>query len=657
MPAQSVFSEREAGKRMNNQLAGRKYTIIGIIAFLGLVYMIRLFYLQVIDESLKLDAKNQAFRYNTQYPPRGYIFDRKGKLLVFNDAAYDLMVTPKQVSEIDTADLCRILGIDRESFLRRMKKAIEKPNSPRKSSIFEKQISAETYAALQEKMYRFKGFYVQSRTLRKYPLPIAAHILGYVGEVDKSITDVNPYYKEGDYIGISGIEKSYEEELRGKKGVKIEMVDVHNRPKGSFMNGIYDTISIPGKGLTCTLDRDLQIYGELLMQNKIGSIVAIEPSTGEILALVTSPTYDPNLLVGRERSKNYAKLALDTLRVPLYNRALQASYPPGSTFKLVDGLIAQNEGVLNLDTRYPCARGYPPLGGRPKCEAHPAPCNMIESIEYSCNSYYSYVFKSIIENKKYNTMIDAFESWRNYALSFGIGKKLNSDLPNELKGSLPTVSYYNKVFGEGAWKASTIISLGIGQAELCISPLQNANIVTTIANRGFYYTPHIIKAIDKDPNHPKLARFKEKQYTLVTDTNLYNNTIKGMTLVVESGTAAGVKMKDIDMCAKTGTAQNPHGKDHSVFVAFAPRENPKIAIAVLVENAGWGAQWAAPIASLMIEKYIRGYITRPEMEKRMLDGNLIEAEIKGRIEELKTNARKKEKTERKNQTGNAHAKK
>jgi penicillin-binding protein 2 len=352
-------------------------------------------------------------------------------------------------------------------------------------------------------------------------------------------------------------------------------------------------------------------------------------------------------LVGRERSKNYAKLAMDTLREPLYNRALQASYPPGSTFKLVDGLIAQNEGVLTLETRYPCAMGYPPLGGHPKCEHHPQPCNLVESIEYSCNSYYSYVFKSIMDNKKYDNMIDAFESWRNYALSFGIGKKLNSDLPNELRGSLPTVKYYNKVFGVGGWKTSTVISLGIGQAELCISPLQNANIVTTIANRGFYYIPHIIKAIDKDSNHPKLARFKEKQYTLVTDTALYRNTISGMTLVVESGTAAGVKMKDITMCAKTGTAQNPHGKDHSVFVAFAPRDNPKIAIAVLVENAGWGAEWAAPIASLMIEKYLRGYTTRPEMEKKMLEGNLIENELKGRREELTQNARKKIKEEKK----------
>ena len=606
-----------------NPYNDRRYIIIGIVLMLGIIYAIRLFYLQVIDDSLKLDARNQAFRNVTQYPPRGYIFDRKGKILVFNDIAYDLMVTPKQVTEIDTFAFCRILGIDKASFMRRMKKACDKPNSPRKASIFEKQISPETYAAFQELMYKFKGFYVQSRSLRKYPFQTAAHLLGYVGEVDKTVTDVNPYYKEGDYIGISGIEKAYEEDLRGKKGLKIMMVDVHNHDKGSFMNGMYDTLSIPGKGLNCTLDRDLQLYGEALMQNKIGSVVAIEPSTGEILALVTSPTYDPNLLVGRARSKNYAKLALDTVGVPLFNRALMATYPPGSTFKLIDALIAMNDKVLTPQTRYPCAGGYPPLGGKPKCHRHSSPLDLYESISHSCNSYYSYVFKSIIENHRFGSTEEGFESWRNYALSFGVGRKLNTDLPNELRGSLPTVKYYNKVFGKGSWKASTVISLGIGQAELGITPLQNANVVAIIANRGYYYIPHIIKGIDNNYNVAKLDRFKVKQFPLVTDTMVYWHVINGMAGTIENGTAAAVKIKDITMCAKTGTAQNPHGKDHSVFVAFAPREHPKIAIAVLVENAGFGAEWAAPIASLMVEKYLKGIITRPEMEKKMLEGNLL----------------------------------
>ena len=606
-----------------NPYNDRRYIIIGIVLMLGIIYAIRLFYLQVIDDSLKLDARNQAFRNVTQYPPRGYIFDRKGKILVFNDIAYDLMVTPKQVTEIDTFAFCRILGIDKASFMRRMKKACDKPNSPRKASIFEKQISPETYAAFQELMYKFKGFYVQSRSLRKYPFQTAAHLLGYVGEVDKTVTDVNPYYKEGDYIGISGIEKAYEEDLRGKKGLKIMMVDVHNHDKGSFMNGMYDTLSIPGKGLNCTLDRDVQLYGEALMQNKIGSVVAIEPSTGEILALVTSPTYDPNLLVGRARSKNYAKLALDTVGVPLFNRALMATYPPGSTFKLIDALIAMNDKVLTPQTRYPCAGGYPPLGGKPKCHRHSSPLDLYESISHSCNSYYSYVFKSIIENHRFGSTEEGFESWRNYALSFGVGRKLNTDLPNELRGSLPTVKYYNKVFGKGSWKASTVISLGIGQAELGITPLQNANVVAIIANRGYYYIPHIIKGIDNNYNVAKLDRFKVKQFPLVTDTMVYWHVINGMAGTIENGTAAAVKIKDITMCAKTGTAQNPHGKDHSVFVAFAPREHPKIAIAVLVENAGFGAEWAAPIASLMVEKYLKGFITRPEMEKKMLEGNLL----------------------------------
>ena len=628
---------------MTSPYSDRKYVVIGIVLFIGIVYMMRLFYLQLIDDSSKLAANNQAMRYRVQYPPRGYIFDRNGKLLVFNAPAYDLIVTPKQVKDIDTMALCTILGIDREGFLKRMKKAVEKPNSPRKPSIFEKQLSPETYAALQEKMFRFTGFDVQSRTLRKYPFKTAAHLLGYVGEVDKDIAEKNSYYKEGDYIGVSGMEKSYEKVLRGKKGVKIEMVDVHNRPKGSFAEGIYDTLSIPGLGLTCTIDRDLQIYGEELMQNKIGSVVAIEPATGEILALITSPSYDPNLLVGRTRSKNYALLARDSLGVPLFNRALMALYPPGSTFKLIDALIAQNDGVLNPETRYPCAGGYPPLGGKPKCHAHSSPLALYESISHSCNSYYSYVFKSIVDNdKKYKTFTDGFEAWRNYALSFGVGRRLNSDLPNELKGSLPTIAYYNGVFGEGGWKASTIISLGIGQAELGITPLQNANVVATIANRGFYYIPHIVKKINNNSNDSTLKRFKEKHYPLVTDTVYYDNVIKGMTLTIESGTGASVKIKDIPMCAKTGTAQNPHGKDHSVFVVFAPRENPKIAIAVLVENAGFGAAWAAPIASLMVEKFIRGYITRPDMEKRMLEGNLLENVLKGKRQELKIANKKKE---------------
>ncbi len=609
---------------MNNPLSDRKFIVMGVFILVGLIYIARLFYIQVIDESYKLDAQNQAFRYRVEFPVRGYIYDRNQKLLVFNEAAYDLMVLPKNIKGIDTAEFCGMLGITKEVFSKKMKKAMQPPNSPRKESIFEKQLSPKDYAFLQERLYRFPGFFVQSRTLRKYPQKIAAHMLGYIGEADKARTEKDPYYNEGDYIGISGVEKTYEKVLRGKKGMRIMMVDVNNRDKGSYRNGIYDTLPVPGKPLTSSLDADLQAYGELLMQNKIGSVVAIEPQTGEILALITSPSYDPNLLVGRERTKNFSRLYLDSVRVPLFNRATMASYPPGSTFKLVDALIAQQEGVLSINTRYPCARGYPPLGGHPKCHPHSSPLALSDAIGHSCNSYFSFVFKSIIDNKKYDDTYEAFTAWRDYATSFSIGKKTGSDLANELGGNVPSIKYYDKVFGKGSWKASTVISLGIGQAELLVTPLQNANIVSIIANKGWYYIPHIIKAIGNDQNDSLLRRFKEKHYTMVTDTNIYNNVIQGMSDAVQSGTAAALKIDGIDFCAKTGTAENPHGKDHSVFVAFAPKNNPKIAIAVLVENAGFGAAWAGPIASLMMEKYLKGKVKRIDLEKRMVEGNLID---------------------------------
>ena len=606
-----------------NLLSDRKYTILGVVILVGLIYIARLFYIQIIDDSYKLNARNQAFRYVTEFPVRGYIFDRNNKLLVYNEAAYDLMVLPKEIKNLDTADFCSLLGITKDIFLQKMKKATQAPNSPRKQSVFEKQLSPQDYASLQERLYRFPGFYVQSRTLRKYPMKIAAHMLGYIGEANKEITERDPYYNEGDYLGISGVEKTYEKALRGKKGMHIMMVDVNNREKGSYMNGLYDTMAVPGKPLKSTLDADLQLYGEQLMQNKIGSVVAIDPSTGEILAIVTSPTYDPNLLVGRARAKNFAKLMMDTLGVPLFNRATMASYPPGSTFKLIESLIGQQEGVLHVDTRYPCAKGYPPLGGHPKCEAHPPPSTLYDAIAYSCNSYFSFVFKSIIENKKYNDTYKAYAAWRDIAMSFNVGRKTDSDLANELHGNIPSIKYYDKVFGKGSWHASTVISLGIGQNELLITPLQNATVVSIIANKGWYYTPHIIKAIGNNENDTLLSRFKVKRYTMITDTNIYNNVIMGMSNVVEKGTAHLLKIEGIDFCAKTGTAENPHGKDHSVFVAFAPKVNPKIAIAVLVENAGWGASWAGPIASLMMEKYLKGKVARPDLEKRMMDGDLI----------------------------------
>lgn len=606
-----------------NQLSERKYIIMGVIILIGLIYIFRLFYIQVIDDSYKLDARNQAFRYNTEFPVRGYIYDRNNKLLVYNEAAYDLMVLPKNIKNLDTMDFCNLVGIKKDAFIKKMKKAVQSPNSPRKQSIFEKQLSPKEYATLQERLYRFPGFYVQSRTLRKYPKKIAAHMLGYIGEASKETTEKDPYYNEGDYLGISGIEKTYEKSLRGKKGMRIMMVDVHNREKGSYMNGLYDTMAIPGKPLTSTIDGDLQEYAEILMQNKIGSVVAIDPSTGEILSIVTSPTYDPNLFVGRARNKNYGLLSQDSIGKPLFNRSTMASYPPGSTFKLIMSLIGLHEGVLSPSTRYPCARGYPPLGGRPKCHPHPSPQDLVGAIGTSCNSYFSFVFKSVIDDKKYHDTYKAYANWRDIAVSFCLGTKTGSDLANELRGNVPSIKYYDKVFGKGSWKASTVISLGIGQAEMGITPLQNANLVAIIANKGWYYTPHIVKAIGGNPNDTLLDRFKVKHNTMITDTNIYNEVIKGMARAVEGGTAGALKIEGIPYGAKTGTAQNPHGKDHSVFVCFAPLENPKIAVGILIENAGFGSTWAGPIARLMMEKYLKGKITRPDLEKRMIEGDLI----------------------------------
>ena len=555
----------------------------------------------------------------TQYPARGLIYDRFGKLLVYNEAAYDLMVTPHQVKNIDTAELCRLLEIDRKEFTDRLKKA--RQYSPYRPSIFEAQISRENYGYLEEKLFRFPGFFVQPRTLRKYTYPIAAHTMGYIGEAGPEIIEKNPYYHSGDYIGISGLEKSYEDVLRGKKGLKIKVVDVFNRDKGSFQNGKYDTSAVAGTDLHSSLDADLQAYGEQLMTNKKGSIVAIEPSTGEILCIVTSPSYDPNLLVGRVRKKNYTFLSEDTVMVPLFNRALMAMYPPGSTFKLVDALIGQSEGVLNAETRYSCPGGFSIGNGKMVgCHNHFSPLNLRQSIQYSCNTYYCRVFKSIIDNSAYSSTRQAYESWRKHVMSMGLGKKLGIDLPGELNGNIPSPNYYDKYHGVNRWRSLTIISLAIGQGEIGITPVQLANLAALISNRGFYYIPHIIRSAGTQTELP--AEFRQKKVTDV-DPKYFELVVEAMHDVVESGTATNARMDSIAICGKTGTAQNPHGKNHSIFIAFAPKDNPKIAISVVVENAGFGATWAAPIASLMIEKYLKREVKRKEIEQKMIDANLI----------------------------------
>jgi penicillin-binding protein 2 len=606
----------------NVQLGDRKIIIGGFFCLIVIIYICRLFYIQLVDDQYKFAAENNALRNMTEYPVRGYIFDRKGKLLVYNSPSYDLMIIPRETKGCDTLSLCEVLSITKKEYLRRLKKACQAPNSPRKQSIFEKQMSPRTYAALQEKVYRFKGFFVQKRTVRKYPRPIAAHLLGYVGEISKEGAEKNAYYKEGDYIGITGIEKSYEDVLRGRKGVQKVVTDVHNKTIGQYMDGKYDTAAVSGKPLYCSIDMDLQEYGERLMRGKKGAIVAIEPSTGEILCLISAPAYDPNLLVGgKERSKNFTKLYYDSLGRPLFNRALTAMYPPGSVFKLIDALIAQNDGLIKRSTSYPCHQGYPPMGNKPKCHVHGG-VDLIGSVAQSCNSYYSYVFRDIVDQRAYPKFIDGYNHWRNTVITFGPGTRLGTDLPFDKPGNVPSPEYYDKIFGKNAWRSNTIVSLGIGQAELTLVPLQMANVVATIANRGFYYTPHCIKGVGNEKQIN--SRFKLKHYVAVQNPECYLNVIDGMQMCLDGGTGYHSRVKDLVICGKTGTAQNPHGKDHAVFLAFAPRENPQIAVACIVENAGFGGTWSAPIVTLMIEKYLKGKTDRLELEKRMMEANLIE---------------------------------
>jgi penicillin-binding protein 2 len=597
-----------------NQFAIRRYIIASIFIIVCLALITRLFYIQLIDTSYKYSADSNSRRYVTQYPARGIIYDRNGEILVSNEAAYDLWIDPVQVVPFDTVDFCTVLSITKEQLVNAILKAPERHKI--KPFLILKQLSSETYAKFQEKMFKFPGFFVQPRTLRKYPRPIAAHLFGYVGEVDSGIINNDSYYKTGDYIGISGLEKSYEGYLRGKKGVSIFLVDVHNRMKGSFQNGKFDTVAVVGSNITCTIDARIQEYGEKLMKKLRGSIVAIEPSTGEVLCLVSSPSYDPYLLIGRNRKLNFSALQNDSTK-PLFNRALMARYPPGSTFKLINGLIGLQEGVLTPETRYSCARGYH-YGNRVLgCHSHASPLNLRQAIQNSCNAYFCNVFRTILDNPKYNSIYESYSAWRRYVISFGYGVKLDSDFPNELAGYVPTTKYYDKYFGKNGWKTHTIISLAIGQAELGATPLQLANMVATVANRGYYYTPHIIKKIEGVKDMDK--RFSQRHYTPI-DSSYYDIIGDGMEMAVTSGTARGAYLEGIRICGKTGTAQNPHGKDHSVFFAFAPRDNPKIAIAVYVENAGFGATWAVPIASLIMEKYLTNKLTRPWVEEHILQG-------------------------------------
>jgi penicillin-binding protein 2 len=602
---------------MKDLYVTRKYLIIGMILLASLLLIIRLFIIQVVKDSYRLSANNNVLRYVTQYPARGLIYDRNGKLIVFNQAAYDLMVIPAQTSKMDTAEFCRTLGITPELFRKQMRAAIS--YQKRAPSVFLKQISAENYAQFQEKMFLYPGFFVQPRTLRKYSKPVGSHLLGYVSEVDEAMIKKDPYYKPGDYIGKLGIEEAYEKDLRGNRGVKIYMVDVYSRVKGSYADGKMDTIAVQGSDIISGIDLDLQEYGEQLMANKSGSIVAIEPETGEILTLVSSPNYDPALLVGRVRSENFAKLQADTIYKPLFNRAYMAKYPPGSTFKPVNGLIGLQEKVIVPSTTFGCSNGYLFVA----CHSHSSPLDLKGAIMNSCNSYFCQTYRRILENPVYGSVSEAYEKWRSYLTEFGFGKKLGTEFGNELPGSIPSSAYFDKYHGKNGWKALTVISMAIGQGEVETTPLQMANMTAAIANRGHFYTPHIVKSIGE--THSIDPRFTVKHKISIDSTN-FEEIILGMEAAVNGGpgaTARGAALDSITVCGKTGTAQNPFGENHSVFIAFAPKDHPKIAIAVYVENAGFGATYAAPVASLMIEKYLKGKITNKAQEQRLLELNLL----------------------------------
>ena len=600
----------------------RKVLLPTIIFIAAILLVMRLFYLQVIDDSLKLKSDNNAIKIRYDYPERGYVYDRNGKLLVANQPSYDIMVIPKDVKDLDTADFCSLLKITKQEFIKKIAKA--KIYSPRLPSVFLSQLNKKEYAAFQEVQRMFLGFYIQKRALRDYQVTYGANVFGFITQVNDKIIENNPYYKSGDLIGKQGVEESYEEFLRGIKGVKYIQKDKYNRDIASYKGGKFDTIAVQGKDINLTIDAELQKYGEELMINKRGGIVAIEPRTGEILALVTAPSYDPAILVGRQRSKNYTMLYHDSIAKPLYDRGLLAEYTPGSPFKILTGLVALQEGVIDESTSFVCHHGFSYARGRfMKC--HDSGVSVLHNGIYnSCNTYFANIYMKTIN--KYQQPSTGVDVWSNHLKSFGLGQFMGYDLPTGKKGSLPTSKTYKKMYPGWGWDSKTIVSNSIGQGEVLMTPIQLANMIAIVANRGYYYTPHIIKkikgaVIDK--------RFRTKHVTTV-NKKYFEPMINGLFDVYNMGTARGLNVEGIEICGKTGTAENfakINGKrvklqDHSIFVAFAPKDNPKIAIAVFVENGYWGARWAGPITSLMIEKYIKKKITRIDLEKRMLEGSL-----------------------------------
>ena len=593
--------------------------IIGVtVAVIAIIYLIQLFHLQIVDTKYRDFADSNAFYKKTLYPSRGAMYDRNGELLVYNQATYDVMMIGREMNDFDTIDFCNTVNIELETFFELDSLMRDSRRNPGYSSYtpqrFMSKLDTREYAMLQEKLYKFPGIYIQNRTERQYKYPNMGLILGYIAEVDKNTMAADSYYARGDFSGKSGIELSHEEDLRGKKGVEVLLRDAHGRIQGKYEEGIHDIMPKSGQDLTLSIDIELQAYGEYLMQNKIGSIIMIEPKTGEILAMVAAPTYDPALLTGRDFGENFMKLARDPYK-PLINRAVSGVYPPGSTFKPAQGLVFLAENIITPDTRYGCAGGYPPLGGRPRCHGHPSPLSLDPALATSCNSYFCYGLTAMLTNRTHYTDInDAFDHWKDRMVSFGFGHKLEVDLPSEKRGFIPNSKFYSKVYNTENWRASYIISTAIGQGEILTTPLQIANFSALVANRGYYYVPHVVKEMKNKP--------LDKTYTTKHDTGIprefFDVTVSGMAHAVTSGTCRGINLEpEIEVCGKTGTSENPHGDDHSLFMGFAPKDNPEVAIAVIVENGRFGASNAVPIGRLMMQKFFKDSI--PPSDKWLED--------------------------------------
>jgi penicillin-binding protein 2 len=588
----------------------RRFVIGGVAILIVVTYIVRLFFLQLMSDDYKKNADSNAFLKKIEFPSRGIITDRNGELLVYNQPSYDIMVIVNEArNHIDTLEFCQTLGITREEFLQRMDAITKQPGYSRfTQQLFMSQLSDKEFSVFQEKIFRFPGFYVQRRSIRQYMYPYAAHVLGDVGEVSEGDIEDDDYYQLGDYIGKLGVEKSYEKQLRGEKGVQILLRDAHGRIQGKYQNGKYDKKPVPGKDLTLSIDLKLQALGERMLEGKIGAIVAIEPSTGEVLSMVSSPSYDPRMMVGRLRGKNHTKLSRNVWK-PLLNRAIMGQYPPGSTFKTTQALTYLSEGIITPGTTFPCHHGFSYRGLHVGCHGHASPLALTEALSTSCNGYFCWGLYYMIGNRrKYHTVQDAMNTWRDYMVSMGFGYKLGIDLPGEKRGLIPNADYYDRAY-KGSWNGLTIISISIGQGEVNLTPLQIANLGATIANRGYYYVPHVVRKVQGEPLDTLYTR---KHYTMAK-RKAYNAVVAGMRSSAIKGTCKYLGHSNIVMCGKTGTAQN-RGQDHSVFMGFAPMNNPKIALAVYVENGGFGADFAVPIARVLMEQYINGKLS-PDMER------------------------------------------